>query len=109
MKRWTEESAAIGQFLVQAVANWCGCEPIVEQIERSVYKGTDCGAWIKFTETGIAAGSIVEGSDAEVHATPLVWADQTEEEIHAWLDETFEHIEAEAAALWHEANDEEDD
>jgi len=30
-----------------------------------VYKGTDCGAWVKFDENGIVAGTIVEGSDSE--------------------------------------------
>lgn len=35
------------------------------QISKRVYKGTDCGAWFKETQTGIEIGSIVEGFDGD--------------------------------------------
>lgn len=60
-----------GSWLVHAIADHYGIPkdlPISEKISRikkSVYKYTDCGAWIDFDEKGIKVGSIVEGYDAE--------------------------------------------
>ena len=57
----------------------------VSQLERDVYKYTDCGAWIKWSDNDMTIGSIVEGSDAEFSysfAFPT-----TTEEIDAWFDE----------------------
>ena len=40
---------------------------------KSIYKGTDCGAWLKVTHDSVRIGSIVEGSDVEVEPRDLVW------------------------------------
>jgi hypothetical protein len=60
-----QENEAFGAFLIQAVADRYGITPEAWRIEKAVYKGTDCGAWIKFDSEGIRVGTIVEGSDAE--------------------------------------------
>ena len=59
-----DEAAAIGSALIQTIADNIGIEPDPEKIDRAVYDGTDCGAWVEFDELGILVGTIVEGSDA---------------------------------------------
>ena len=63
-----------------------------EQAERNAYKYSDCGYWLKFLPNGIHLGSIVEGSDAEIYTTPLLYP-FTEED----LNNTINYIESEAA------------
>jgi hypothetical protein len=38
---------------------------VEQRLQRAIYKGTDCGAWIRCWENEVVIGSIVEGSDAE--------------------------------------------
>lgn len=62
------EAAAIGQWLLETIGRSMGLatEECVEwRIEKALYKGTQCGAWVKFDEHGVVVGTIVEGSDAE--------------------------------------------
>lgn len=59
------ECAAWSTFLIEAIAKSIGVEPNAELIDRAIYKGTDCGAWVRFDEQGVKVGTIVEGSDAE--------------------------------------------
>lgn len=68
-------------------------------IERSVYKYTECGAWIELKPWGIRIGSIVEGSDNGTHTYALKYP-FTEEEYRA----CEEAIEKEASAIWEWAN-----
>jgi hypothetical protein len=72
-------------------------------ISRAIYKGTACGAWVRLEPHAVAVGSIVEGSDAEVGPVRLVYP-FTAADFWAALDE----INAEACALWHEANEEDE-
>ena len=69
-----------------------------EHIKRDIYKYTDCGAWIDWTDRTVTIGSSVEGSDAEFYRTfefPVYLA-----EINDWIDE-LERLTDEA---WTEAN-----
>jgi hypothetical protein len=59
------EDAAYGEWLIETIAESIGIEPDAKKIDRAVYKGTSCGAWVRFDEKGIMVGTIVEGSDAE--------------------------------------------
>lgn len=77
-------------------------DKLKEAIASRVYKNTDCGAWVKFTETGIILGSIVEGSEAEVDTDELTFPFTSED-----YEKTIEHIECEVDILWREANCEE--
>ena len=43
----------------------------VDSLKRSIYKYTDCGAWIDWDDNRVTIGSIVEGSDAEFSKTFL--------------------------------------
>lgn len=74
-----------------------------ERIERDLYKYTECGAWISWTDTTITIGSIVEGSDAEFNRTFCIPAELGT--IDEWIDE----LEALCDEAWHEANDAEED
>lgn len=70
MSDWTQhnkdqENEAYGRFLIEAIAKTIGIEPDAKRIDRAIYKGTACGAWVRFDEKGIMVGTIVEGSDAE--------------------------------------------
>ena len=74
--------------------------------DRAIYKGTDCGAWMRINRDGdswpeiyVSIGSIVEGSDAEVTAEDLVWPFTRDQ---FW--ETVEWVNQEASMLWDEAN-----
>jgi hypothetical protein len=69
-------------------------------LKKTVYKHTDCGAWITHDEKGIVLGSIVEGSDFEI-AVPLEYP-FTRKDYY----ETLDHIEAECRMAWDEANGE---
>lgn len=72
-----------------------------EHIGRTLYKSTECGAWIAWTEETVTIGSIVEGSDAEFDRTfnfPVAL-----EAVEDWIRE----LEALCDEAWHEANDEE--
>ena len=99
-----DEVAALGAALVAEVAAFFGCDPTEAACTRRAYKDTDCAAWLRFTETGLEMGSIVEGSDAEIDTTPLRWTG--EEDVGAWLRETITYIEGKAEMLWREANEE---
>lgn len=72
----------------------------VDSLKRSIYKYTDCGAWIDWDDNRVTIGSIVEGSDAEFSKTFLFPVEVSR--IDNWLDE-LERLTDEA---WHEANDE---
>ncbi|MCU0613257.1 MAG: hypothetical protein MUE60_15915 [Candidatus Eisenbacteria bacterium] len=85
----------------QDVLDWLGADS-EESAARAIYKATECGAWIRFEDDGIALGSIVEGSDAEVGPYHLKYADDFEP---AEVDNLLDDINAEADVLWHEAND----
>ena len=74
-------------------------------IAHSVYHYTGCGAWFHWVKlnrrvVGVDLGTIVEGSDAEVHTTPLMFPFTSTD----W-ERTIEYVEAEAEALWNEANE----
>ena len=74
-----------------------------EHIERDIYKYTDCGAWISWTDSTVTIGSIVEGSDAEFDFTFHFPVEL--ESIEEWIDE----LEVLCDEAWHEANGWEDD
>ena len=71
------------------------------RVEKAVYKGTDCGAWIECTETELRVGSIVEGSDVDCQ-THILTLPTTGEA----LDEAFKAVEPEAQEIWNEWNEE---
>ena len=72
--------------------------------KKSVYKGTDCGAWIELLDPiTIRVGSIVEGSDACAMSHTFIYPF---EEKKVW--DALEDIEDECAFLWAEANHPED-
>jgi len=72
----------------------------VEHLERMIYKYTDCGAWIHWTDKTVQLGSIVEGSDYEVTATALEFPFEMEE-----FNDTLQWVEDEASEAWCEAHD----
>jgi hypothetical protein len=66
---------------------------------KSVYKGTDCGAWLTVNCQSVTVGSIVEGSDVEIDPITLDWP-FTESQFWAAL----EAIELEADFYWKRDN-----
>ena len=68
-----------------------------EACERRIYKSTACGAWIKFTESGVVIGSIVEGLDFGTATYPLHFGTGfTSKDIQDRIDA----VEREASDLW---------
>jgi len=80
-------------------ADYLGIE--VNQIERAIYKGTPCGAWIYWDNKVMIIGSIVEGSDAEFSRT--FYFPVNIKKINQW----FEELEELTEEAWHEENDDE--
>ena len=73
-----------------------------EQCKHRIYKGTSCGAWIEFTESGIVIGSIVEGLDFGTMTYPLHYADNfTIKDIQ----DRVNAVEDEANDLWKWGNE----
>jgi hypothetical protein len=103
------EIEGLGRALHGAVTEWLGIpyDTTTARIEKAIFKGTVCGAWIQFTETGLSVGSIVEGSDVDCESHHLTWTG--EEDVGKWLNESLKVIEDEATELWNEANQEETD
>jgi hypothetical protein len=61
-----QENEAYGTFLIETIAKSAGIPGAnPKDIDRAIYKGTACGAWVRFDADGIKVGTIVEGSDAE--------------------------------------------
>lgn len=84
---------------IKDYANALGVE--VDELEKSIYDSTDCGAWIKWDDSGITIGSIVEGSDAEFEqgfSFPF-----EKDEVEFWIGELEELV----SDAWFEANGEE--
>lgn len=96
-----QESAAWGQFLVESIARWCGLsgdeDRLASRIDRAIYKSTNCGAWVRFDETGIVVGTIVEGSDAEhserIDLSGLDYGDADEKILHERFGEAVQRCE----------------
>ena len=67
-------------------------------LERAIYKGTNCGAWINWTCSKVNIGSIVEGSDAEFSRSFEFPFDSSA--VSNWLEE----LETLTTSAWNEAN-----
>ena len=113
-----QENEAFGEFLIETIAKSFGVDPTAHGkdtarlLDRALYKGTDCGAWVKFDAEGILVGSIVEGSDAEfserVDVTGIEMSDEGEVELQKRFWDTVERINQLACDAWDEANAETD-
>lgn len=88
---------------LQDLADLLETTPDEESLSHRVYKGTDCGAWLKVIDGGVEIGSIVEGSDAETTTYKLCYPFS---EKLFWDD--LQRVEDEASMLWDEANGEDD-
>jgi hypothetical protein len=109
-----EEKMAFGIFLVQTIAESCGLEfkgqisELERKIDRAVYAGTVCGAWVRFDEKGIRVGSIVEGSDAEfserIDLTGVDISDEGAKILAERFWNTVDKINGLACDAWEEAN-----
>ena len=99
-----QEDAATGQAIADNLAAILADKDAenVSELYRTIYKYTDCGAWIDFNVGGIVIGSIVEGLDFGTATYPLRYADNfTSADIQARINA----VEVEAAALWKWANE----
>jgi hypothetical protein len=88
-----QEDEAFGAFLIHAIADPLSLPPDVGRIDRAIYKGTSCGAWIRFDAEGIKVGTIVEGSDAEYsERIDLSGVEMTAEGARLVHDRVFEAL-----------------
>lgn len=73
------------------------------QIERALYKGTNCGAWITHADAGqhpkITIGSIVEGVEQDAEAQLLTWPFTA-----ADVERAIDAVEADAKRIWDETH-----
>lgn len=84
---------------------------ILRRIDRAVYKGTDCGAWVQAgagdtppVVNRVRVGSIVEGADTECQTHTLEFPFSLED---FW--NTVQAVEDEAEEIWNEWNEEDED
>lgn len=127
-----QEQVAEGEHAnacLDAILSDNGSDMTLPALYRSIYKYTECGAWISVqTWDGrwfhcenlhkvdkrdvryLLVGSIVEGSDAKVPAAPIDLVEcESPEAAVALFNRTVEWVNDEACALWREANAEETD
>lgn len=94
------------QTVLNALADFYGCESTEESIKEAVYDNTECGAFVAFyTDRTVGVGSIIEGSDAEVSPITIAYTDDG-----TFIDqfkEAVQEVESQAHQLWLEANDDE--
>lgn len=116
---------------LEDLADWLGCDDTsVARLNRSIYKGTDCGASISiygtmqddvgthwhalhngyrdpypagFKAQAFTIQTIVEGSDATVDSDSFTLGEVTVGDVEDWVD----YMEGEATRLWDEANGDE--
>jgi len=69
--------------------------PTFEKLRKTVYKYTDCGAWIVREDCRVIVGSTVEGADAEVQPIRLDYPFSPQQ---YW--EALEALESEADLIW---------
>jgi hypothetical protein len=72
---------------------------VERHIQKAIYKGTDCGAWVAFSPEGVQVGSIVEGSDCEIYGDKLEWGFK----MTAFWD-AIEDVNHRASVEWEIAN-----
>lgn len=108
-----QENEAFGRFLLETIAKAVGVEPDAKRIDRAIYKDTDCGAWVRFDESGVMVGTIVEGSDAEHSERIDLGGIETTEEGEAELERRFwsavQGCEDFSAEVWAEMESDEED
>lgn len=77
-----------------------------DRLKKAIYKGTDCGAWLDFSDTSVKVGSIVEGTDAETNVYELQYPFTLAD---FW--QAAQAVEDEADEIWNDlyADDEEED
>jgi hypothetical protein len=74
-------------------------EPTEASMTNRVYKGTNCGAFLKFIDGGIVLGSVVEGVDYGTENYELIFPFTTEEFWTALIE-----IEREAKQIWNDTH-----
>lgn len=90
---------------IKSIKDFCNYwgEDNLDHLARSVYKYTDCGAWIMWDDTGFTIGSIVEGSDAE-------FSKRFDYPVESNLvDDWFDELDKLTDEAWFLANCEEED
>lgn len=125
-----QEDAAAGQACadnLEAILSDNGGGMTVADLYRSIYKYTACGPWLSVqlhdgtwkhcdeldgidngNVRALLVGSIVEGCDAEVEGRVLDLLEfETPEDAVAAFNHEIEQVNADACALWDEANEEE--
>ena len=102
-----ESDASMGQACIMAIAKSIGCKPDQKVIERAIYNGTICGAWVEFTETGVMVGSIVEGSCADTKTYNIEYPGDIGDEDAGFVSsfwKALDEVEYQASCMWEEAN-----
>lgn len=111
-----QENEAFGAWLIEAIGRPLGIggANAAKRIDKAIYKGTECGAWVQFDEHGIIVGSIVEGSDAEfskrVNLEGIDFdTEGAEEELNRRFYEAIDEINDLAVDHWNEINGDENE
>lgn len=80
-------------------ARWYGCDS-VDELERALYKHTDCGMCYSTTSNTITLVGYVEGADCDGPSETLVYPFSGKQ-----VKAVMSRLEEEADEMWHEWND----
>jgi len=65
------------------------------RMDKAIYRGTECGAWISHRHAGVAVGSIVEGCDHDTEVHELLYPFDKKD---FWGK--LEEVEQEVTSIW---------
>lgn len=71
----------------------------IKLLEKAIYKGTECGAWIECLDNGVRMGSIVEGAE---ECTGVSVLEYPFSEDDFW--DSLSDIEIEATQIWNDTH-----
>lgn len=108
-----QEAAEAGRALMEELMQFFDVTPShdpkvdLHNVQRRLYKSTDCGAYLALGDGTLVIGSIVEGVDygTEEHTLTMAeYLDMDEGDLAKYLDRTIRSVEEEAGSIWMETH-----
>lgn len=97
---WDAEEDSTKELIcnLEDFARWYGCET-VDELERALFKNTECGMAYSATETALTLVGVVEGADCDGPSATLRYPFTVKE-----VKDAIEELETLAAEMWREWN-----
>ena len=75
----------------------------LDNLERDIFKNTECGLSIEWDDDGVTLGGYAEGADCDMPTRTLLFPFVAKE-----FNEALDYLDYESGVLWHEWNDNEE-